>query len=106
MSSGQPEERAAEQVKGIGTDEIGAEVGRPAPAPVPASDRVVAHLVEWDLLHVEIAVEQKITVVEDDKGYEEYEGDPQTGDERQPQVVTVFSAPQVLIPYHPATSFA
>ena len=63
----QPEKRAAEQIEGVASDEIRAEVRRPAPAQIAAAHRVVAHLVERHLLHVEVAVKEKIAVVEQDE---------------------------------------
>ena len=64
----QPEKRAAEQIKGIGPDEVGAEVGRPAPENVARTHAVVSHLVKRDLLDVEVPVIDEIPLVIDEEG--------------------------------------
>ena len=64
---GQPEKRAAEQVERVGTDEIGPEVGFPVPAPVSAAHGIMAHLVERNLLNIEISVKEKISLVKKDE---------------------------------------
>ena len=65
---GQPEKGAAEQIKGIGPDEVGAEVGRPAPENVARTHAVVSHLVKRDLLDVEVPVIDEIPLVIDEEG--------------------------------------
>ena len=63
----QPEKRAAEQIKAVASDEVRAEIRRPAPAEIAAAHRVVAHLVKRHLLDVEVSVKEKIAVVEQDE---------------------------------------
>ena len=60
--NGKPEKRTSEKVKAVRADEIGAEVGSPAPEDIAFLYRLVALLIKGYLLNVEIAVKGKIAL--------------------------------------------
>ncbi len=99
---GQPEKRAAQQVERVRADKIRAEVGRGAPAPVAAAHGVVAHLVEGDLLHVEVPVKQKIAVVEKDERQKEQKRQNQAGEQGLPVIPQLPAALKIFQPRHRA----
>ena len=71
---GEPEERTAQKVKGIGAHKIRAKVGCPAPGSVAGTDRVVCHSIKGNLLHIEVAVKDEISPVPDQEREKQQEG--------------------------------
>ena len=84
---GQPEKRGKQQIEAVGADEIRPEVGVPVPKEVPAPDRLVREPVKRDLLDVEIAEEDEISPVVNQKRHEEQRGD----EERQCKCAKIVS---------------
>ena len=81
---GQPEKRAAEQIKRIRSHKIGAEVGRPVPGKIACPHAVVSHLIKRDLLDVEVPVIDEIPLVQNEEG-EEQERRARQGQEKREQ---------------------
>ena len=67
---GEPEEGGEEKVEAVGADEIGPQVGFPAPPDVPLPHRLVGKLVEGNLLDVEVPVKEKVPLVVNKVGEE------------------------------------
>ena len=73
---GEPEERASQQVEGIGAHKVGPQVRQMAPAPVSGTDGVMGDAVERHLLYVEIAVKQEPAPVYQKKREKDQERQP------------------------------
>ena len=65
---GEPEERGKEEIEAVGTDEIGPQVGLPAPPDVPLPHRLVGQLVKGNLLDIKVPVKEEIALIVDDIG--------------------------------------
>ena len=66
----QPEKWAAEQIKGVRTNHVYAQISRMAPTEIPAADTVVNHLIKGNLLYIEIAVIKEQSLIVNQKGEE------------------------------------
>ena len=76
------QKRAEQQVKAIGADEVGPQIGVPVPGDVPGSDGLMGQLIERNLLDVKVPVEEKDPLVVDDKWQKHHRGQRQ-GDEKR-----------------------
>lgn len=94
QNGGDPEERAAEQVEGIGADEVGAQIGVPVPAEATAAHGVVGKIVERNLLRIEIAVVNEIAAVCDDDG-QEYQQQRAESQKKGQQVAPPLAVPGI-----------
>ena len=83
----QPEKRAAEHIKAVGAYYVCAKVGGIAPADIPIQHRIMYHLMEGDLLHVIVAVEEEITVIIDHPGQKTQESYPECPKEGPQKVI-------------------
>ena len=61
----QPEERRTQKIKAVAADKVGAQVGQMAPSEVSRADGIVCQFIKRDLLHIEVAVIQKIPAAGD-----------------------------------------
>ena len=94
QNGGDPEERAAEQVEGIGADEVGAQIGVPVPAEATAAHGVVGKIIERNLLRIEIAVVDEIAAVCDDDG-QEYQQQRAESQKKGQQVAPPLAVPGI-----------
>ena len=104
---GKPEKGAADEIEGIGADEIDPQVGLEAPEQVAVMHSLVGHFIKRDLLGVEVAVEDKIPLIKNDKGEEDhdaYEQRQKKGAEILFFLVAFRSV--VLYPFHDNTTNA
>ena len=75
---GNPEERTAEHIEAIGTDNISAEVSRIAPSDITVPYRIMYHLIERNLLYIIISVEEKVSDIPDHPGQKKSKCQPQS----------------------------
>ena len=66
-----PEKRTPQKIKGIASDKICAEIGKPAPSGLSALNSVMRQGVKWNLLDIVIAVIEEKAAVQYEKRQED-----------------------------------
>ena len=88
-NGGQPEKGTAQQIKGIGTDEVDTEVGVPVPAEAAAANGIICQIVKGDLLRIVVAIVDVIAAVCDDDRQDHHQQAAEAQQECQ-QIPTEF----------------